>query len=118
MELLKIEFIFLVLFTVELIYFRLAGRFGIVDVPNDRSSHGEVTLRGGGVVFYVAAIAYFLVIGFYYPWTMLGLTIVAAVSFADDIRSLPDSVRLAAQFIGVLLALLSLGAFTRLVGGG
>ena len=109
MELLKIEFIFLVLFTVELIYFRLAGRFGIVDVPNGRSSHGEVTLRGGGVVFYVAAIAYFLVIGFYYPWTMLGLTIVAAVSFADDIRSLPDSVRLAAQFVGVLLALYEFG---------
>ena len=109
MELLKIEFIFLVLFTVELIYFRLAGRFGIVDVPNDRSSHEEVTLRGGGVVFYVAAIAYFFVIGFYYPWTMLGLTIVAAVSFADDIRSLPDSVRLAAQFVGVLLALYEFG---------
>ena len=109
MELLKIEFIFLVLFTVELIYFRLAGRFGIVDVPNGRSSHEEVTLRGGGVVFYVAAIAYFLVIGFYYPWTMLGLTIVAAVSFADDIKSLPDSVRLAAQFVGVLLALYEFG---------
>ena len=109
MELLKIEFIFLVLFTVELIYFRLAGRFGIIDVPNGRSSHEEVTLRGGGVVFYVAAIAYFLVIGFYYPWTMLGLTIVAAVSFADDIRSLPDSVRLAAQFVGVLLALYEFG---------
>ena len=109
MELLKIEFIFLVLFTVELIYFRLAGRFGIVDVPNDRSSHEEVTLRGGGVVFYVAAIAYFLVNGFHFPWTMLGLTIVAAVSFADDIRSLPDSVRLAMQALGVLLALYELG---------
>lgn len=109
MELLKIEFIFLVLFAVELIYFRLAGRFGIVDVPNDRSSHGEVTLRGGGVVFYVAAIAYFLVNGFHFPWTMLGLTLVALVSFADDIKSLPDSVRLAMQALGVLLALYELG---------
>ncbi len=109
MELLKIEFIFLVLFAVELIYFRLAGRLGIIDKPNSRSSHDEVTLRGGGVVFYVAAIAYFLVIGFYYPWTMLGLTVVAAVSFADDIKSLPDSVRLAAQFVGVLLALYEFG---------
>ena len=109
MELLKLEFIFVVLLIVELIYFRLAGRLGIIDKPNSRSSHDEVTLRGGGVVFYVAAIAYFFVIGFHYPWTMLGLTIVAAVSFADDIRSLPDSVRLAAQFVGVLLALYEFG---------
>ena len=109
MELLKLEFIFVVLLIVELIYFRLAGRLGIIDKPNSRSSHDEVTLRGGGVVFYVAAIAYFLVIGFHYPWTMLGLTIVAAVSFADDIKSLPDSVRLAAQFVGVLLALYEFG---------
>lgn len=109
MELLKIEFIFLVLFAVELIYFRFAGEFGIIDKPNKRSSHDEVTLRGGGVVFYVAAIAYFFVIGFQYPWTMLGLTIVAAVSFADDIRSLPDSIRLLAQAVGVLLTIYEFG---------
>lgn len=109
MELLKLEFIFVVLLFVELIYFRLAGRLGIIDKPNSRSSHEEVTLRGGGVVFYVAAIAYFLVNGFHFPWTMLGLTLVAAVSFADDIKSLPDSVRLAMQALGVFFALFELG---------
>ena len=109
MELLKLEFIFVVLLVVELIYFRVAGKLGIIDKPNSRSSHEEVTLRGGGIVFYIGAIAYFLVNGFHFPWTMLGLTLVAAVSFIDDIKSLPDSIRLAMQALGVLLALFELG---------
>ena len=42
--------------------------------------------------------------GFDYPWFLAGLTLVAGVSFVDDIRSLPDSVRLVAQFAAAAMA--------------
>ena len=42
--------------------------------------------------------------GFHYPWFLAGLTLVAGVSFVDDIHSLPDSVRLVAQFAAAAMA--------------
>ena len=38
-----------VLVAVELVYFRIADRFNIIDKPNERSSHTKVVLRGGGL---------------------------------------------------------------------
>ena len=32
----------------------------IIDKPNQRSSHTEITLRGGGIIFWFAALMYFL----------------------------------------------------------
>ena len=48
-----------VLFAAELIYFRIARKYGIVDVPNGRSSHNQPTLRGGGVIYWLASAIYF-----------------------------------------------------------
>ena len=48
--------VFVVLLGVELLYFRVADHFNIIDKPNERSSHTRITLRGGGVVFYVGAL--------------------------------------------------------------
>lgn len=39
--------------------------------------------------------------GFQYPWFLAAVTLAAGVSLIDDIRSLPDSVRLIAQFIAM-----------------
>ena len=39
--------------------------------------------------------------GFNYPWFLAAVTLIAVVSFVDDIRSLPDSVRLVAQFVAM-----------------
>ena len=36
--------------------------------------------------------------GFQYPWFLAAVTLAAGISFVDDIRSLPDSVRLVVQF--------------------
>ena len=47
--------------------------------------------------------------GFQYPWFLVGLTLVAGVSFVDDIHSLPDSVRLVAQFSAAAMAFYQLG---------
>ena len=96
--------IFLILLVVELGYFRLADKCNIIDKPNERSSHTSVVLRGGGVIFLIGAWVWSLVFGIHYPWFLVGLTLVAGVSFVDDIRSLPDSIRLIVQFVAAVLA--------------
>jgi UDP-N-acetylmuramyl pentapeptide phosphotransferase/UDP-N-acetylglucosamine-1-phosphate transferase len=52
--------IFLLLLAGILLYFRIAGKYNIVDRPNERSSHDYLTIRGGGIVFWLAAFLYFL----------------------------------------------------------
>lgn len=101
--------IFLLLLVAELVYFRIADRFNIIDKPNERSSHTSIVLRGGGVIFLIGAWVWSAFYGFQYPWFLTGLTLVAGVSFVDDIRSLPDSVRLVAQFSAAAMAFYELG---------
>lgn len=95
--------IFLVLLAFELCYFKIADKFNIIDKPNERSSHATIVLRGGGIIFLIGAWIWSAFFGFEYPWFLAGLTLIAGVSFIDDIRSLPDRVRLVAQFIAVAL---------------
>lgn len=97
-------FIFLLLLAAELIYFRIADKYNIIDKPNERSSHSTIVLRGGGIIFLIGAWVWSAFYGFDYPWFLAGLTLVAGVSFVDDIRSLPDSVRLLAQFAAAAMA--------------
>ena len=42
-----------------------------------------------------------------YPWMLAAMTLVAGVSFWDDIHSLPDSLRLVAQFVGMAMLIYS-----------
>ena len=93
----------------ELAYFKIADRFNIIDKPNERSSHSTIVLRGGGIIFLLGAWVWSIAFGFQYPWFLLGLTLVAGVSFIDDIHSLPDSVRLVVQFTAAALAFYQLG---------
>ena len=72
--------VLVLLFLAELFYFRVADRYNIIDKPNERSSHTKVTLRGGGIIFYFGALAYFLTSGFEYPWFLLALTLVPITS--------------------------------------
>lgn len=96
--------IFVLLLVAELVYFRIADKCNIIDKPNQRSSHSTIVLRGGGIIFLIGAWVWSAFFGFDYPWFLAGLTLVAGVSFVDDIRSLPDSVRLVAQFAAAAMA--------------
>ena len=100
--------IFVILLFLELLYFRIADRYNIIDKPNERSSHSTIVLRGGGVIFLLSAWVWSAFFGLQYPWFLLGLTLVAGVSFVDDIRSLPESVRLVVQFVAMGLTLFEL----------
>lgn len=96
--------IFVLLLIAELVYFRIADKCNIIDKPNERSSHSSIVLRGGGIIFLIGVWVWSGFFGFPYPWFLAGLTLIAGVSFVDDIRSLPDSVRLVAQFASAALA--------------
>ena len=96
--------IFVLLLVAELVYFRIADKCNIIDKPNQRSSHSTIVLRGGGIIFMIGAWVWSAFFGFDYPWFLAGLTLVAGVSFVDDIHSLPDSVRLVAQFTAAAMA--------------
>lgn len=97
------------LLLLELAYFRVADHYNIIDKPNQRSSHTSVTLRGGGIVFLFGMWLYAAFFGLQYLWFLLGLTVIGGISFIDDVRSLPDSVRLVAQFIAMFLMFYQFG---------
>ena len=110
MDLLTYGVIFVILFILELMYFRIADKCNIIDKPNERSSHSTIVLRGGGIIFmlglwiwaaFTSAGLLNTGLGFGYPWFLAAVTLIAGVSFVDDIRSLPDSVRLVAQFVAM-----------------
>lgn len=103
----RIEFTYVViaalLLIAELVYFRIADKFNIIDKPNERSSHTKVVLRGGGIIYVLGMWIYAAFFGVEMWPFLLGLTLVAGISFVDDIHSLPDSVRLAVQFVAMFL---------------
>ncbi|MGM9703329.1 MAG: glycosyltransferase family 4 protein [Prevotella sp.] len=90
-----------ILLAAEIVYFRIADKCNIIDKPNERSSHSTIVLRGGGIIFLLGLWIWMAFFGFSYPWFLAAVTLIAGVSFVDDIRSLPDSVRLVAQFVAM-----------------
>lgn len=75
---------------------------------NNRSDGHPVTVVGGGFIFYLSMILWSLGIGWLYeaPQTMsnftIGLTMLAACSFADDLLQLKIWIRFVIHFIAVL----------------
>jgi len=105
-----------VLFISILIYFKIADKYNIIDKPNHRSAHTQITLRGGGIIFPLAFIVFCLfnlneVIQNYWSFG-LGLLAICIISFIDDIRTLSNKIRLSIHLISVILLLYFTGAFT------
>lgn len=90
-----------ILLIAELVYFRIADKCNIIDKPNQRSSHSTIVLRGGGIIFAISLLVWMgwqMMLGNwgtvqeYLPF-FIGLMLICGISFWDDVRSLPDSVR-------------------------
>jgi len=119
-----------ILVIAELIYFRIADKCNIIDKPNGRSSHSSIVVRGGGVIFAISMIVWSLLmvvqgvqgvqgvqvaqgvqgvqgVQSYLPF-LVGLVTICTVSFWDDVKSLPVSVRLVVQFTAMGLMLYQL----------
>lgn len=101
--------IFIILILLELAYFRIADKFNIIDKPNLRSSHTSITLRGGGILFLIGAWIYCAFFGLQYPWFMIGLTLIAGISFVDDVHSIINSIRLVVHFVSMFLLFYQIG---------
>lgn len=81
---------------------RYAYRFGLLDLPNDRSSHSLPTPRGGGIGILLAfAVSSFLVKLPLLIWLPSGF--LALVSFFDDKLDLTPKVRLIFQFAAAVV---------------
>jgi len=112
MHLIFYIFIVVALFVFEILYFRVADKFNIIDKPNERSSHTHITLRGGGVVFYFGVFLFMALQGWLYPAFFLGLSLISTVSFLDDIRPLSSRIRLPLHFVAMGLMFIDLGLYT------
>lgn len=100
-----------ILTTSILAYFWLAQRFDIIDHPAERSSHHRSTIRGGGVIFSIGALLWFVMFGYQHPFMVTGLVLITVVSFVDDIRSLSARYRIVVHFLAIGLLFYSMGLF-------
>lgn len=82
----------------------------ILDMPNERSSHALPTPRGLGLGVFPVVLLSWLPIGLFWPSAPHGTLVVclvasmlAALSWVDDVRTLPAAPRLLAQVIAVLI---------------
>ena len=104
--------VFLVSFLVSMWVRQFARSRGMLDIPNERSSHEVPTPRGGGLAIVVA-----MTLGTGMAWLAglvdsdlaIALTggglLIAAIGFADDRRPMPSSVRLIVHGIAAAWAM-------------
>ena len=83
---------------------KYGSRLGVVDRPNERSSHSIPTPKGGGLgivaAFVFASIVLNVSWGIWVPASVL-----AAISFAGDYIDIPPKVRLLPQFLAAFATL-------------
>ena len=111
--------IFVILLALELVYFKVADTYNIIDKPNERSSHSTIVLRGGGIIFSISMLVWAGLMALQDGWPIVqsylpflcGLVLIAGVSFIDDIHSLPDSLRMVVQIGSILLMFWPMGVY-------
>ena len=98
------------MFVVMISYFKIADYYNNIDHPNERSSHTEVTIRGGGVIFLFAAL--FALILHPESWLIvLGMFTIGIISFIDDRITLSSKIRIIFHLTAVTLMFFALGIF-------
>jgi UDP-GlcNAc:undecaprenyl-phosphate GlcNAc-1-phosphate transferase len=105
-------FYLIILFITELAYFKIADHYNIIDKPNHRSSHSEITIRGGGIIFPIAVLLWFAFSGFQYPYFICGLLLITTISFIDDLKDFSRSIRLLVHLIAMALVFWQLNLFS------
>jgi UDP-N-acetylmuramyl pentapeptide phosphotransferase/UDP-N-acetylglucosamine-1-phosphate transferase len=91
----------------------------ILDVPNERSSHSVPTPRGGGLVIVLtslfAYIVYSKITGRHFSGSyLLGASIIALVSWLDDLLTISFVWRFLIQSLSAVLIVSTLGHFTEI----
>jgi UDP-N-acetylmuramyl pentapeptide phosphotransferase/UDP-N-acetylglucosamine-1-phosphate transferase len=102
---------------------RWSPKLGLLDIPNERSSHDRVTPRGGGIAIVITGVLGLLALAALAPggsaptgWLALAGAgfAVAAVGLLDDRRGAPPGAKLIVQ-AGAAVLLLATGAAVRRV---
>lgn len=101
----------ILLMILMLLYFKIADRYNIIDKPNHRSAHTEITLRGGGIIFWFSALLYFIQHTQSNSFFFVGITLVSLVSFWDDIQCLSNKIRILTHFGAMSLIFYQLNVF-------
>lgn len=109
-------YLFIAIFFIaaEMLYFRIADRYQIIDKPNERSSHTRITIRGGGIIFLIAALIMLCMDAKEYLLPMLGVLIIGTISFLDDLYTLSNRIRILFHLLAVSMVFYYLGLFTAL----
>ncbi len=102
----------LLLLGLLLLYFRVARHFNIIDHPDTRTSHVRPTIRGGGILFPVAVLIWYLLFGMQYTWAVGGLLLISAVSFLDDVVGVGAGIRFAIHLVAVSLLFQEIGLWS------
>lgn len=104
--------IFVILVLAESLYIPIAKYFKIGSIVTPRSSHKEFKVSGGGIIFYIATVLFYI---FYpnqipqqYLILILGASILAFISFVDDIRNITPWLRLITHIAVVVVLYKSL----------
>jgi UDP-N-acetylmuramyl pentapeptide phosphotransferase/UDP-N-acetylglucosamine-1-phosphate transferase len=101
----------LLLFFIEFFYIKVAKRYGIVDLPNERGSHQTVTIRGGGIIFPFAIILSTIFFKDFPFLLIVALILISIISFWDDIKNVPDYLRFFTQITTVSLILMAFDVY-------
>ena len=89
-------------------------RRGVLDLPNERSSHALATPRGGGIALTGSVLLSWLALGMggrappVVIAVVLGTLVLAIVSWIDDLRGLSPALRLLAHAVAVAIGLVAL----------
>lgn len=104
--------------TVGVALFRVwSNRRGLLDIPNERSSHSMPTPRGGGLIIVIVSLCAYASISILFDlpvsWGYLvGATVVAFVSWLDDLWSLPFWMRLLVHIAAAVVLTSDVGAWS------
>lgn len=98
-----------------------AARLGLMDVPNERSSHRSAIPRGGGLAIVAGVAAGTLLLGAFGEWpsrplqvALGGAAIIAILGAIDDFHPLNARYRLLVQLFVAVVVVIALGGVGRL----
>ncbi len=104
----KIFFIIPLQIITILAYFPIARKLNLYDVPNERSSHKNLTFRGGGIIVPISLIFYAIFFGLHNYYLIIGVLVASALSFYDDVKGSNAFLRLLCHFVAVGLVMMDI----------
>jgi glycosyltransferase WbpL len=105
--------VFLLAFGIALVLSHKAHLFGLVDVPNERSSHSRPTPRGGGLAIFIAVTLSVWFCrdsvdgGIVWRNLLIGAGAIAIIGLWDDARSVSPYLRLCVHAIAAVFLVLA-----------